>query len=65
MKKLAAHLRATINKQSHAAGQVVAERLKRRWTDALERMIDDGASYDALVSYLDARTPTESRPSDL
>lgn len=55
MKKLAAIHRSRINKMSHAAGHVVAERLRRRWTLALERMLDEGAGYDAIVQYLNAR----------
>ena len=59
MEKLAGHLRSRINKMAHAAGQVVADRLKQRWVAALERLIDAGAGYDDLVTYLDARSANQ------
>lgn len=55
MKKLPAMHRSRVNKMAHAVGQVVAERLRHRWMSALEKMLDDGAGYDDMVRYLDAR----------
>ena len=46
---------------AHAAGQVVTNRLKQRWTADLERLVDAGAGYDELVRYLDARSAGQNR----
>jgi hypothetical protein len=64
MKKLAAIHRTRINKMAHAAGQAVAKRLKRRWTTAMERLLDEGAGYADLVLYLDARSTNMSLPEE-
>ena len=55
VKRIAAMHRSRVNKMAHAVGQVVAERLKHRWMTALEKLLDDGAGYDDIVRYLDAR----------
>ncbi len=59
MEKVAAHLRSRINKMAHATGQVVADRLKHRWTATMEVMIERGAGYDDLVRYLDTRSANQ------
>ena len=61
MGKLADHLRSRLNKMAHATGQAVTDRLKQRWTAAMELMIDGGAGYEDLVQYLDARSADKNR----
>ena len=55
VKRIAAMHRTRVNKMAHAIGQVIAERLRHRWTAALEKMLDAGAGYDEIVRYLDTR----------